>query len=83
LSTSFAEKLSDKIESAVNDTGRNAVSVEAVEAMAGDIGHHHVRLFSDHGKRFIAFMFSADESELVISAEDYITGPTGFRGDPQ
>jgi hypothetical protein len=79
LSTSFAERLSDKIESAVNaGTGRNAVSVEAVEAMAGDIGHHRVRLFSDHGERFIAFMFSADESELTISAEDYAD-----HGDPQ
>jgi hypothetical protein len=67
----FAEKLSDKIEDAVNaGTGRNMVSVEAVEAMAADIGHHRVRLFADKGERFITFSFSADESELTISAEE-------------
>jgi len=65
----FAERLSLAIEDAVNaGQGRNAVPVEAVEAMAADIGNHKVRLFADHGERMLAFMFTADESELVISA---------------
>lgn len=67
--TSFAQRLADLIDDAVNaGTGRNPVPVDQVKAMAETIGYHTVHPFNSNGEPFLTISFPGDESELTISA---------------